>query len=210
MQATKRMAPMSEIRKVCVYCGSSPGTDPAYVKAAEDFGRILAEAKVGLIYGGGAVGIMGALAYSVLDHGGEVTGIIPEFLMSRERALRGTHELIVTRDMHERKRKMFDMADAFVTLPGGVGTLEEVVEQVTWMQLGRHQKPILLANVKGFWDPLCALFDHMKALEFIHSRNNFSVLVTDTVETILPMLRDFAAKVPEDAKTMEPTAAERL
>ena len=201
---------MSEIRKVCVYCGSSPGTDPAYVKAAQEFGRILAEAKVGLIYGGGAVGVMGAVAYSVLDHGGEVTGIIPEFLMSRERALRGTHELIVTHDMHERKRKMFDMADAFVALPGGVGTLEEVVEQITWMQLGRHKKPILLANVQGFWDPLCALFDHMKALEFIHSRLDFTVLVTNTVGEILPMLRDFAAQVPEDAKKMEPTAAERL
>ena len=201
---------MSEIRKVCVYCGSSPGTDPAYVKAAEAFGRILAEAKVGLVYGGGALGLMGALAYSVLDHGGQVTGIIPDFLMSRERALRGTHELIVTDDMHERKRKMFDMADAFVTLPGGVGTLEEVVEQITWMQLGRHKKPILLANINGFWDPLCALFDHMKALEFIHSRGNFEVLVTDKVEAILPMLRDFAAKVPEADKQMEPAAAARL
>lgn len=201
---------MSDIRKVCVYCGSSPGTDPAYVKAAQEFGRILAEAKVGLIYGGGAVGIMGALAYAVLDHGGEVTGIIPEFLMSRERALRGTHELIVTQDMHERKRMMFEMADAFVTLPGGVGTLEEVVEQITWMQLGRHKKPILLANINGFWNPLCALLDHMKTLEFIHSRLDFTVLVTETVGEILPMLRDFAAQVPEEAKKMEPTAAERL
>jgi uncharacterized protein (TIGR00730 family) len=201
---------MSEIRKVCVYCGSSPGTDPAYVKAAQDFGRILAKEKVGLVYGGGAIGIMGAIAYSVLEHGGEVTGIIPEFLMSRERALRGTHNLIVTRDMHERKSKMFEMADAFVTLPGGVGTLEEVVEQITWMQLGRHKKPILLANVNGFWDPLCALFDHMKALEFIHSQRDFTVLVTETVGDILPMLRDFAAKVPEEATKMEPAAAERL
>ena len=201
---------MSDIRKVCVYCGSSPGTDPAYVQAAQEFGRILAEAKVGLIYGGGAVGIMGALAYAVLDNGGEVTGIIPEFLMSRERALRGTHELIVTRDMHERKRMMFDMADAFVTLPGGVGPLEEVVEQITWMQLGRHKKPILLANINGFWNPLCALLDHMKALEFIHSRLDFTVLVTDTTDEILPMLRDFAANVPEDAKKMEPSVAKRL
>jgi uncharacterized protein (TIGR00730 family) len=201
---------MSEIRKVCVYCGSSPGTDPAYVEAAEAFGRILAEAKVGLVYGGGEIGLMGTLANAVLDHGGEVTGIIPDFLLTRERALRRAHELVVTRDMHERKRKMFDMADAFVTLPGGVGTLEEVVEQITWMQLGRHRKPILLANINGFWDPLCALFDHMKALEFIHSRGNFEVLVTDRVETILPLLRDFAAQVPEDAKQMEPAAAERL
>lgn len=210
MQGTNRTVPMSEIRNVCVYCGSGPGTDPAYVEAARDFGKALAKAGVGLVYGGGAVGMMGAIALSVLDHDGKVTGIIPEFLMSRERALRGTHDLIVTSDMHERKRKMFDMADAFVTLPGGVGTLEEVVEQITWMQLGRHKKPILLANINGFWDPLCALFDHMKALDFIHSRANFEVLVTDKISDILPMLRDFAAKVPEEAKWMEPTAAERL
>jgi uncharacterized protein (TIGR00730 family) len=201
---------MSEIRKVCVYCGSSPGTDPAYVEAARAFGRILAKEKVGLVYGGGAIGMMGAIAYSVLDHSGEVTGIIPEFLMSRERALRGTHELIVTRDMHERKRKMFEMADAFVAMPGGVGTLEELVEQITWMQLGRHRKPILLANIKGFWNPLCALFDYMKTLEFINSRLDFRLLVTDMVEDILPMLHDAAAKVPEDAKKIEPTLAERL
>jgi uncharacterized protein (TIGR00730 family) len=153
---------------------------------------------------------MGAVAHSVLDHGGDLTGIIPEFLMSRERALRGTHDLIVTRDMHERKRKMFDMADAFVALPGGVGTLEEVVEQITWMQLGRHRKPILLANVKKFWDPLCALFDHMKALEFIRPGLEFNLLVTEKVGDILPMLRKAAAAVPEEAKKMEPTAAEQL
>jgi uncharacterized protein (TIGR00730 family) len=201
---------MSEIRKVCVYCGSSPGTDPAFVQSAKEFGHILAEEKVGLVYGGGAVGMMGAIAYSVLDHGGSVTGIIPEFLMSRERALRGTHDLIVTRDMHERKRKMFEMADGFVAMPGGVGTLEEVVEQITWMQLGRHMKPILLANIKGFWDPLCALLDHMKAMQFIHSQLDFNILVTDKVRDILPMMREAAAAVPEEAKKIEPTLAERL
>ena len=201
---------MSEIRNVCVYCGSGPGTDPAYVAAAREFGKELAKAGVGLVYGGGAVGMMGAVALSVLDHDGTVTGIIPEFLMSRERALRGTHELIVTRDMHERKRKMFEMADAFVAMPGGVGTLEEVVEQITWMQLGRHKKPILLANVKGFWDPLCALFEHMKTLEFIRPGLDFNLLVTGKVADILPMLRDAAAAVPEEAKKIEPTLAERL
>jgi uncharacterized protein (TIGR00730 family) len=201
---------MSEIRNVCVYCGSGPGTDPAYVEAAREFGKALAKAGVGLVYGGGAVGMMGAIALSVLDHDGKVTGIIPEFLMSRERALRGTHDLIVTSDMHERKRKMFDMADAFVALPGGVGTLEEVVEQITWMQLGRHRKPILLAIVIAFWDPLCALFDHMKALVFIRPGLDFNLLVTDRVVDSLPMLREAAAAVPDEAKTMEPTAAERL
>jgi uncharacterized protein (TIGR00730 family) len=201
---------MSEIRKVCVYCGSGPGTDPAFVEAARELGATLAREKVGLVYGGGAVGIMGAIAMSVLDHGGTLTGIIPEFLMSRERALRGTHDLIVTSDMHERKRMMFEMADAFVALPGGVGTLEEVVEQITWVQLGRHKKPILLANIKGFWDPLCALLEHMKALEFIRSGLDFNLLVTEKVADILPMLREEAAKVPEEAKKMEPAAAARL
>src|SRR6185312_8901794 len=109
--------------KICVYCGSGPGTDPAFVKAARDFGKILAENAIGLVFGGGAVGIMGELADAVKQHGGQVTGIIPEFLMAREHALEQTQGLVVTRDMHERKRKMFELADAFVALPGGVGTL---------------------------------------------------------------------------------------
>jgi uncharacterized protein (TIGR00730 family) len=201
---------MSKIRKICVYCGSGAGTDPAYVEAARAFGAALAQNGIGLVYGGGAVGMMGAVAYSVLDNGGELTGIIPDFLMSRERALRGTHEMIVTRDMHERKRLMFEKADAFVALPGGVGTLEEVVEQITWTQLGRHRKPILLANIKGFWDPLCALLQHMKALEFIREGLDFDLLVANTVDDILPMLHKAAALVPEEATHMEPAAAERL
>lgn len=205
-----RMANMSKIRKICVYCGSSPGIDPAFVGAARAFGNILAQNGIGLVYGGGAIGIMGAVAHAVLDHGGEVTGIIPEFLMTRERALHGTHELIVTKDMHERKRKMFEMADAFVTLPGGIGTLEEVVEQMTWAQLGRHRKPILLANIGGFWQPLCALLDHMKKLEFVRGEFNFDLLVADQVADILPMLEKAAAAVPEEATKMEPTVAGRL
>lgn len=201
---------MTKIRKICVYCGSNPGTDPAFTEAAKAFGTLLAKNGVGLVYGGGAVGIMGAIAYSVLDHGGEVIGIIPEFLMSRERALRGTHELIVTQDMHERKRKMFEMADAFVTLPGGVGTLEEVVEQMTWAQLGRHKKPILLANINGFWNPLCALLEHMQTLKFIPGEVNLNLLVANQVDDILPMLQKAAATVSEEAKQMPPKLAERL
>jgi len=207
---TMKNGPMSKIRKICVYCGSGAGSDPAFVESAREFGAVLAGNGIGLVYGGGAVGLMGALAYSVLDHGGEVTGIIPEFLMTRERALRGTHELIVTQDMHERKRKMFEMADAFVTLPGGVGTLEEVVEQMTWAQLGRHRKPILLANINGFWEPLCALLAHMRALDFIHNGANLNPLVADRIADILPMLQEAVAAVPEEATKMEPTAAERL
>jgi uncharacterized protein (TIGR00730 family) len=204
------MEKMSKIGKICVYCGSSPGTDPAFVEAARAFGEILAKNGIGLVYGGGSVGIMGAVALSVREHDGEVTGIIPKFLMSRERALHGTHELIVTRDMHERKQKMFELADAFVALPGGVGTLEELVEQITWVQLGRHKKPILLANINGFWDPLCALLDHMKALEFIRGDLDFDLLVADTIADILPMLQKAAAAVPEEAKKMTAATADRL
>ena len=201
---------MSKIRKICVYCGSGPGNDPAFVEAARAFGELLAKNGIGLVFGGGAVGIMGELAQAVLRHGGEVTGIIPDFLVAREHAMKDTQGLIVTRDMHERKRKMFEMADAFVALPGGVGTLEEIVEQMTWAQLGRHKKPILLANIKGFWQPLCALLDHMKTLEFIRGDLNFDLLVADRVEDILPMLQKAADAAPGAGKTMTAAEVERL
>ena len=141
---------MSKIRKICVYCGSGPGTDPAFVEAARAFGKILAKNGIGLVYGGGAIGIMGELSRAVLDNGGEVDRHHPGIPDgARARTAIAHNGLIVTRDMHERKRKMFEMADAFVALPGGVGTLEEIVEQMTWVQLGRHKKPILLANIQG-------------------------------------------------------------
>ncbi|MFY9879630.1 MAG: TIGR00730 family Rossman fold protein [Pseudolabrys sp.] len=199
-----------KIRKICVYCGSGPGIDPAFVESARAFGAILAKNGVGLVFGGGSVGMMGAIAKSVLDHGGKVTGIIPEFLVAREHAMRGADNLIVTRDMHERKRKMFEMADAFVALPGGIGTLEEVVEQMTWVQLGRHRKPILLANIKRFWEPLCALIDHMKNLEFIRADLNFDLLAADAVEDILPKLQKAAASVPREETEMPAIIADRL
>jgi len=199
-----------KIRKICVYCGSGPGTDPAFVAAARAFGKILAQNNIGLVYGGGAVGMMGELAQTVAENGGQVTGIIPEFLMAREHALQTTQGLIVTRDMHERKRKMFELADAFVALPGGVGTLEELVEQLTWVQLGRHRKPVLAANIEGFWEPLCALLEHMKTLEFIRGDLSFDLLVADNVEDILPMLQKAAGAVPADAKEMTTADADRL
>ena len=199
-----------KIRKICVYCGSGPGTDPAFVAAARAFGKILAQNNIGLVFGGGSVGMMGELAHTVVENGGQVTGIIPEFLMAREHALQTTQGLIVTRDMHERKRKMFELADAFVALPGGVGTLEELVEQLTWVQLGRHRKPVLAANIEGFWEPLCALLEHMKTLEFIRGDLSFDLLVADKVEDILPMLQKAADAVPADAKEMTTADADRL
>ncbi|HEU5019261.1 MAG TPA: TIGR00730 family Rossman fold protein [Pseudolabrys sp.] len=204
------MEKTSKIRTICVYCGSGPGSNPAFIAGAAAFGRIMAENGIGLVYGGGGDGMMGTLARAVLGGGGTVTGIIPEFLTQREHALRGAQQLIVTRDMHERKRKMFEMADAFVAMPGGVGTLEELVEQLTWAQLGRHRKPILLASIEGFWEPLCALFEHMKRLQFIRNGYPFELLVADKVEAILPMLNRAAEAVPDEAKQMKTVAPERL
>jgi len=200
---------MSKINALCVYCGSSPGTDPAFVETAQAFGKILAENDIRLVYGGGSTGLMGALAHAVLDHGGEVTGIIPEFLTKRERPRRLAQELIVTRDMHERKRVMFERADGFVALPGGIGTLEEVVEQLTWAQLGRHKKPILIANIKGYWDPLLTLVDHMRAVQFLPESQRVDFLVAERVTDILPKIADAARRVSEAEKAMA-VPAERL
>lgn len=200
---------MSKINAICVYCGSSPGTEPAFVEAAHMFGKILAENGVRLIYGGGSVGLMGALAASALEHGGEVTGVIPEFLTRRERPRKLPQELIVTRDMHERKRIMFERADAFVALPGGIGTLEELVEQLTWIQLGRHKKPVLIANIQGYWGPLLALIDHMHAVKFLPPGLRVDFLVTKRIDEILPMLRETARKVAEAEKAMA-VPADRL
>jgi uncharacterized protein (TIGR00730 family) len=201
---------MSKINSVCVYCGSGPGTNPAYAGSARKFGQILAENRLRLVYGGGSTGLMGALAAGVLDHGGTVTAVIPDFLVDREHMCERAQERIITRDMHERKRIMFEQADAFVALPGGIGTLEELVEQLTWAQLGRHKKPILICNIDGFWEPLCALLDHMRELQFIRSGLTFELLVADRVEDVLPKLFDAARRISERDKEMAPVVADRL
>ena len=201
---------MSGIKSICVYCASGPGSIPAFMDAAQSFGRILAENGIGLVYGGGSVGLMGALAEAALDHGGTVTGVIPDFLVNREHMLTRVQQRIITRDMHERKRVMFEQADAFVALPGGIGTLEELVEQLTWAQLGRHKKPILILNVAGFWDPLCVLLDHMKKLDFIRADLSINLLVAERVTEILSKLREAARAVSEREKEMTPIAAERM
>jgi uncharacterized protein (TIGR00730 family) len=201
---------MSTIKSICVYCASGPGNDPAFMEAATKFGRILAENGVRLVYGGGSVGLMGALAESVLDHGGAVTGVIPDFLVNREHMLLRVQERVITRDMHERKWAMFERADAFVALPGGVGTLEELVEQLTWAQLGRHKKPILILNVARFWDPLCQLLDQMERLDFIRAGLPVTLLVAERVEEILPKLLEAVRSVSEAEKQMTPVTAERM
>lgn len=181
---------MADLHSICIYCGSGHGGDPAFTKAAESLGEAIARAGIRLVYGGGNVGLMGTVARAALDHGGHVAGIIPEFLRQRELMIADAQELVVVPDMHTRKRLMFERADAFVALPGGVGTLEEVVEQMTWAQLGQHRKPILLANVLKFWDPLLELLDHMKQMGFIRQGFEVNYLVADTVDAIIPMLRD--------------------
>jgi uncharacterized protein (TIGR00730 family) len=194
---------MNNIKRICVYCGSGPGKNPKFIKAATAFGKILASNGIGLVYGGGTIGLMGAISESVLDHGGQVIGVIPDFLEAREIAKRDATELVVTADMHERKRIMFERSDAFVALPGGLGTLEELTEQLTWSQLGRHKKPILLANIDGFWDPLIALIAHMRQLAFVREGLEIDLLTAECVENILPLLRE-AAKITQPEPEIAP------
>lgn len=186
----------SALQNICVYCGSGSGRNKAFAAAARDLGRRLATAHIGLVYGGGSLGLMGEIARSVLAHGGHVTGIIPGFLSEREHMLTEAQELIVVDDMHQRKHLMFVKSDAFVALPGGLGTLEEFVEQLTWSQLGRHQRPIVLANVEGFWNPLLALFERMQSEGFIRKGLELNLLIVDRVEDIIPEIERALALLP--------------
>ncbi len=179
------------IRSICVYCGSQPGRDPAYMEAGRNLGKSLAENAIRLVYGGGTKGIMGAVASGVLSSGGEVTGIIPEFSRGygSDTPFSGQlNELVITKDMHERKHMMFERADAFVTLPGGIGTVEEIVEIMTWAQLGRHAKPMVFANINGFWDPMLELIRHMRDQGFIHRAHLLNPLVIDRIDDIVPAI----------------------
>ena len=188
---------MSSSRSICVYCGSSLGRERDYAQAANVLGTAIGKAGYRLVYGGGNKGIMGTVARATLEAGGSVLGIIPEFLTSKEasgEALHGKVEMVVTRDMHERKHRLFNEADAFVTLPGGIGTLEEIVEIMTWAQLGRHEKPMALANINGFWNPFLTLITHMKAEGFLHSADKIRPLVIDRPDDILPAIQSALAR----------------
>jgi uncharacterized protein (TIGR00730 family) len=196
---------MTTLRSICVYCGSGFGSDPIFAEAATELGREMAKSGISLVYGGGNVGLMGTIARAVLDHGGYVTGIIPEFLKARELMIADAQELVVVPDMHTRKRLMFEKADAFVALPGGVGTLEELIEQMTWAQLGQHTKPILLANVAGFWNPLLQLLSHMAETGFIRQGFEVNYLVADEISQIVPKLAGAAALA---APVVSPALAE--
>ncbi|WPZ14043.1 TIGR00730 family Rossman fold protein [Nitratireductor rhodophyticola] len=188
---------MRIIESVCVYCGSSNGRDERHFQAGLTLGRSLAEARLRLVYGAGTKGIMGAVARGTMDAGGAVTGIIPKFLIRREANevdLAELDELIVTEDMHQRKHTMFERSDAFVALPGGIGTLEEIVEIMTWAQLARHEKPMVFANIGGFWNPLLTLVDHMKQEGFVHSGHRVRPIVVDQAQDIVPAILKAAAQ----------------
>ena len=202
--------PMPAIQTICVYCGSGFGSDPVFVQTAAELGRLMGEQGINLVYGGGNVGLMGTVARSVLDHGGYVTGIIPDFLKSRERMLDAVQETIIVPDMHTRKRLMFERADAFVALPGGIGTLEELVEQMTWAQLGQHTKPILMLSVNGFWRPLLQLFAHMRQCGFIRAGLELNYLVAEAVEDVIPMLAKAAARRADTTPARVATIEQRF
>ena len=193
---------MASIENVCVYCGSSEGNDPRFAEAADHLGAALAAAGVGLVFGGGGDGLMGRVARAAIAGGGRVTGIIPKFLMRREHAIQGAEELIVVDDMHQRKALMFERADAFIALPGGVGTLEELVEQLTWVQLRRHSKPVLLADIGAFWRPLLALIAHMHNLGFLREGFDVHYLVAEKIEDVLPMLHAAARRASAEGDAL--------
>ncbi len=171
-----------------MFCGSNVGVRPAYRQAAEELGRVLAAGKVGLVYGGGNIGLMGVLADAVLAGGGEVQGVIPHALVAREVAHKDLHKLHIVDSMHERKQLMADLADAFIALPGGYGTFEEFCEAVTWSQLGIHKKPCGLLNVEGYFDALIAQFDHAVREGFLHPDNRALVLEARRPQELLEAL----------------------
>ena len=187
--------------QVCVFCGSSTGADPAYLTAAEHVGRTLAERGVGVIYGGAAVGTMGAVADSALAAGGRVTGVIPQSLVDREIAHPGLSDLHVVADLHERKAKMAALADAFLVLPGGAGTLEELFEVFTWAQLGLHHKPIALLDVAGYYQPMLRFLDHMAGQGFLRPEYRDMLIVDTDVAAVLDRYAGHSA--PRDKWSVE-------
>ncbi len=180
---------MPELKSVCVYCGSSPGNDAIYMKTATAMGEELASHGIELVFGGGNVGLMGQIANAALAAGGRVRGIIPEFLRAVEMPSSNLHELVVTDTMHERKHDMYVRSDAFVVMPGGLGTLEEVVEMISWAQLRQHEKPIILLNVNGFWEPFVTLLDHIIEHGFARFDIRNCWQVVNTTEEVLPAIK---------------------
>src|SRR5215207_8248992 len=187
-----------QMKRICVFCGTNPGARPEYGAAARELGRILAEQGIELVYGGASVGIMGELADSVHEHGGHVTGIIPQQLVKKEEAHTGIANLIVVASMHQRKSQMADMADGFIALPGGIGTLEGFFEVLTWGQLGIHTKPAGILNVEGYFDGLTGFLDHAVGEGFLRASHRNAIIVESSPVRLLERLRAYSA--PEGEK----------
>lgn len=193
------MAPRSgPLDSICVYSGSSDAADTAFLNDAAQLGDALAQAGLRLVYGGGGVGLMGACARAARDSGGRVLGVIPDFLRGRERPISDVETVVVT-NMHERKMRMFDEADAFVVLPGGIGTLEEIIELLSWRRLDLHEKPVVFYNPRGFWNPLFELFDHIIAERLTPAEFADSWCAADQIDDILPLIVEMAAPPDEAA-----------
>tara|TARA_B100000686_G_C16628777_1_gene883437 strand:+ start:381 stop:965 length:585 start_codon:yes stop_codon:yes gene_type:complete len=179
---------MTNISSLCVFCGSRKGTDPAHAKTARELGKVMAEKKIRLVYGGGRIGLMGIVADAVFNGNGQITGVIPDFLMHMEIGNDKVGELVITDNMHTRKAKMFDLSDAVIILPGGIGTLEEAFEIITWKQLRQHDKPIILVDVNGYWAPFSKLIANIIEDGFAHKKVLELYTVVDNVDEIFPAL----------------------
>jgi uncharacterized protein (TIGR00730 family) len=181
---------MKDITSLCVFCGSRAGEDPAYAATAEALGKAMADRQIRLVYGGGRIGIMGIVAQAVFDGGGQVTGIIPDFLMHLEVGNTQVGDLVITESMHTRKARMFELSDAVIVMPGGLGTLDEAFEIITWKQLRQHDKPIVLVNINGYWDPFVTLVESIISGGFAHEKVMELFSVVDSVEAIFPALEN--------------------
>lgn len=193
------------MKRIAVFCGSSSGTDKEFERVAFELGQTLADRKIGLVYGGAQVGLMGAVANGTLNKGGEVIGVLPSFLRTKEVAHESLSELHVVDTMHVRKTKMSDLSDGFIALPGGIGTLEELFEILTWAQLGLHEKPIGILNVKGFYDPMLEFIDSMVKKGFLKEINQQMVLVSSDIETLLQKMETYIAPAVKKWITKETT-----
>lgn len=185
------------MKSICVYCGSNFNGDPSLKAAIMELAQVLTTQDIRLVYGGGSVGVMGVIANAVLERGGKVTGVIPQFLMDKEVGHRGLTEMLITKNMHQRKQKMADLSDGFLILPGGFGTLEEFFEVLTWLQLGLHNKPIGVLNVGGFYDPLFAQLDKMVESRFLKQANRDLVFNETDAATMIHKMKHFDA-VPDE------------
>lgn len=199
---------MKTLKSLCLYCGASPGADPRYQQAARDFGRVLADEDITLVYGGGSVGLMGLAADACLAAGGRVIGVIPQLLMDKEVGHAGLTEMHVVANMHQRKAKMTDLADGFIALPGGYGTMDELFEALTWLQLGYHGKPVGLLNVGGFYDHLIAFLDHARDQRLLRDMHRNALSVDADLATLIHKMR--TAEPPDMGKWLNRAARQDI